>query len=148
MQNTIELIIESFFGSHVFGSGCSSSDVELSLVSPGELVVPGPRPAVVVSIVLGMSWSMMTPGVAPMVSPMTMAPAPVRDHLGGHGVGVGVAPAWRLTLSAAWRAGVASRAVCSLRRGGQSSAEGTGEGPETHNWQTALLGSRQQNELH
>ena len=99
--------------SHVFGSGRSSSDVELSLVSPGELVVPWARPAVVVSVVLTMGGAMMW--VTPMVSPVTMRPAPsVRAHLGGHGVGVAVAPTWSLPLSAPGWAGVASRAVCSL----------------------------------
>ena len=96
--------------SHVFGSGRSSSDVELSLVSPGELVVPGARPAIVVSVVLTMGGAMMW--VTPMVSPVTMRPAPsVRAHLGWHGVGVAVAPTWSLPLSAPGWAGVASRAV-------------------------------------
>ena len=113
--------------SHVFGSGRSSSDVELSLVSPGELVVPWPRPAIVVSVVLTMGGAMMWPGVTPMVSPVTMRPAPgqsVRAHLGWHGVGVAVAPAWSLPLSAPGWAGVASRAVCSLNMMGWVTREG------------------------
>ena len=105
--------------SHVFGSGRSSSDVELSLVSPGELVVPGPRPAIVVSIVLTMGGAMMCPGVTPMMSVTMSAPGEsVRAHLGWHGVGVAVAPAWSLPLPAPGWTGVASRAVCSLNTRG------------------------------
>lgn len=89
--------------------------MELSLVSPGELVVPRARPAVVVSVVLTMGGAMMW--VTPMVSPVTMRPS-VRAHLGGHGVGVAVAPTWSLPLSAPGWAGVASRAVCSLNISG------------------------------
>ena len=101
---------------HVFGSGCSSSDVELSLVSPGELVVTWPRPAVVMSVMLAVS-CVMGPGVSCVMSVTMAAPGEsVRAHLGRHRVGVAVAPAWSLPLPASGWTGVASRAVCSLHR--------------------------------
>ena len=100
---------------HVFGSGCSSSDVELSFVCSSELVVGGTRPAVIMSIVLSWaggvsSWVSMGVAMSPRVS--------MRAHLGWDGVGVAVAPPWSLPLPPG--AGVASRAVWSLRREGVS----------------------------
>ena len=119
--------------------------MELSLVSPGELVVAWPRPAIVVSVVLAMGGAVMA-GVTSSVSVMRAPGQSVRAHLGWHGVGVAVAPAWSLPLSAPGWAGVASRAVCSLHsRGSHGSGATWGAGS---NKQTALLGSRQQNEIH
>lgn len=144
-NNTISYGKAFWVDSHVFGSGVSSSDVELSLVSPGELVVAWPRPAVVVSVVLAMGGAVMA-GVTSSVSVMRAPGQSVRAHLGWHGVGVAVAPAWSLPLSAPGWAGVASRAVCSLHsRGSHGSGATWGAGS---NKQTALLGSRQQNEIH
>ena len=68
------------------------------------------------SVMLAVS-CVMGPGVSCVMSVTMAAPGEsVRAHLGWHGVGVAVAPAWSLPLSAPGWAGVASRAVCSLHR--------------------------------